>query len=83
MKYDNRTYRGRLKEIVSLAKEPAHSNGDKKGGHTLMRKDYRTTYYRPMLGKTFEAALNEFVTRQFRFLKGTMIINLFFKDSMM
>lgn len=31
-KHNNRTYRERLKEIVSLAKEPAHSNGDKKGG---------------------------------------------------
>lgn len=45
-----------------------------------MRKDYRTTYYRPMLGKTFESALNEFVTREFPFLKGTMIINLFVKE---
>lgn len=41
-----------------------------------MRKDYRTTYYRPML----ESALNEFVTREFPFLKGTMIINLFVKE---
>ena len=45
-----------------------------------MKQDYRTTYYRPMLRKTFEAAVTHFVTREFPFLRGTMIVNLFVKE---
>ena len=45
-----------------------------------MKDDYRTTYYRPMLRKTFEAAVCNFVTREFPFLRGTMIVNLFVKE---
>lgn len=45
-----------------------------------MKQDYRTTYYRPMLRKTFEAAATHFVTSEFPFLQGTMIVNLFVKE---
>ena len=45
-----------------------------------MKQDYIITYYRPLLSKTFEAALAHFVTREFPFLKGTMIVNLFVKE---
>lgn len=45
-----------------------------------MKDDYRTTYYRPMLRKTFETAVCNFVTREFPFLRGTMIVNLFVKE---
>ena len=45
-----------------------------------MKDDYRTTYYRPMLRKSFEAAVRSFVVREFPFLKGTMIVNLFVKE---
>jgi len=39
-----------------------------------MKDNYRTTYYRPMLRKTFEAAVSAFVTKEFPFLKGTTIV---------
>jgi len=45
-----------------------------------MKQDYITTYYRPMLRKTFETALTHFVTREFPFLKGSMLVNLFVKE---
>ena len=45
-----------------------------------MKQDYRTTYYRPMLRKTFDAAVTHFVTSEFPFLQGTMIVNLFVKE---
>jgi len=45
-----------------------------------MKQDYIITYYRPVLSKTFEAALSNFVSREFPFLKGTMIVNLFVKE---
>jgi len=45
-----------------------------------MKDNYRTTYYRPMLRKSFEAAVSTFVTREFPFLKGSMIVNLFVKE---
>jgi len=45
-----------------------------------MKDDYRTTYYRPMLRKSFEAAVSTFVTREFPFLKGSMIVDLFVKE---
>ena len=45
-----------------------------------MKQDYIITYYRPLLSKTFEAALSNFVAREFPFLKGTMIVNLFVKE---
>ena len=45
-----------------------------------MKKDYLITYYRPMLAKTFESALSQFVTREFPFLKSTIIITLFVRE---
>lgn len=45
-----------------------------------MKQDYIVTYYRPMLRKTFEAAVTNFVTREFPFLQGTMIVTLFVKE---
>lgn len=45
-----------------------------------MKDNYRTTYYRPMLRKTFEAAAGAFVTREFPFLRGTMIVDLFVQE---
>ncbi|MBA7686093.1 hypothetical protein ES703_94532 [subsurface metagenome] len=45
-----------------------------------MKQDWRTTYYRPMMGKSFEAALTQFVTREFPFLQGTMVVSLFVKE---
>jgi len=45
-----------------------------------VKQDWRTTYYRPMMGKTFEAVLTQFITREFPFLRGTMVVGLFVEE---
>jgi len=45
-----------------------------------MKEDYYLRHYRPMLKKTFESSVANFVSKEFPFLQGTMIVNLFVKE---